>query len=154
MLAERLQGHGGLPALDCGDRPEDFTREIAEAGADTIVIVDAVEMGGRAGEVAVFDAIEVRDDASDTHRASLVALMRYLEMRTGAEVRLLGIQPAGLADTPVLSQAVAVVLDVLEEWFVAASHVHETSRAERRPVPAPVADTSDLRGRGSIRERS
>lgn len=118
MLARKLRGRIQTPVVECGDRPEDFTGEIAQAKADTILLVDAVEMGAKAGDVAVFGAGEVRDDACDTHRASLVALMRYLEMRTSATVLLVGIQPGVIADTPDLSPAVAAALDCLEELFV------------------------------------
>jgi len=118
MLARKLRDRIQTPVVECGDRPEDFTGEIAQAQADTILIVDAVEMGAKAGDVAVFGAGEVRDDACDTHRASLVALMRYLEMRTGATVLLLGIQPGVMTDTPDLSPAVAAALDCLEELCV------------------------------------
>ncbi len=120
MFARRLLARARTLAVDCGDRPEDFTREIAGARADTILIVDAVDMGAAGGKVAVLGAADVRDDTSDTHRASLVALMRYLEMRADATVLLLGIQPAVVANTDRLSPPVAAALDALEGWFVGA----------------------------------
>ncbi len=129
VLARRLQ-LAGVPAVDCGDRPEDFTGEIARARADTVLIVDVVEMGARAGSVAVFGAADAGARGCDTHNAPLVTLMRYLEMRTGATVLLLGIQPAVVTDAPALSPAVAGALDLLEEWFVAA---REASPPEYAP---------------------
>ncbi len=119
VLAQRLR-RAGVPAVDCGDRPEDFTGEIAKARPDTVLIVDAVDMGARAGGVALFDANEAGARGYDTHNAPIATLMRYLEMRTGATVLLLGIQPAVVADAPALSPTVAGALDLLEEWFVAA----------------------------------
>ncbi len=130
VLARRLR-LAGVPAVDCGDRPEDFTGEIAKARADTVLIVDAAEMGAEAGGVGVFGAGEVGAGGCDTHNAPLVTLMRYLEMRTGATVLLLGIQPAVIADAPTLSPSVAGALDLLEEWFVAAREASPPEREGR-----------------------
>jgi len=151
MLAQRLR-RAGVPAIDCGDRPEDVTGEIAQAKPDTIVIVDAVEMGAGGGDVAVFGADEALDRGCDTHNASLATLMRYLEMRTGATVLLLGIQPAAIADTPALSPAVAGALDLLEEWFVAACAASPPERESGEGDPDPAACPSAGSGHGELVE--
>jgi hydrogenase 3 maturation protease len=118
-LARRLRDRFPAVAIDGGDRPEDVTGEIAQAQADTILIADAADLGARAGEVAVLDAGEIRDRGLDTHRASLATLMRYLELRTGARVLLLAIQPAQLGDTGELSAPVAATVLRLGEMFEA-----------------------------------
>jgi hydrogenase 3 maturation protease len=104
-----------MAVVDAGDRPEDFTGEIALARPDTVLIADAVEMGTRPGSVAVLEAEDIRDGACDTHRASLAALMRYLELSTRARVLLLAIQPSALGGTPDLSAPVAAAVERLGE---------------------------------------
>lgn len=107
MLARGLSGRPGVCALDCEDRPEDFTGDIARERPDTVLIADAVDMGGRPGDVALLEAEEVALTGFDTHRASLGIVMRYLRERTGARVLLLGIQPSRLSDRAGLSPEVA-----------------------------------------------
>ena len=45
-----------MSTLDCGDRPEDFTGDIARQRPDTVLIADAVEMGASPGDVALLEA--------------------------------------------------------------------------------------------------
>jgi hydrogenase 3 maturation protease len=112
-LAAGLAGAVGVLAIDCGERPEDFTGDIARRNPDTILIADAVDMGAEPGEVALIDASELPSGACDTHRPTLRAVMEYLQWRTGATVLLLGVQPGSLT-APGLSPAVAASTDRLQ----------------------------------------
>jgi hydrogenase 3 maturation protease len=114
-LAGRLAELGTLRAIDCGDSPEDFTGEIAAERPDTVLIVDAVEMGAEPGDVAIIKAADLpRGSAADTHRASLRAVMEYLEARTGAAVMLIGVQPAVVSDGEQITAPVMSTLERLE----------------------------------------
>lgn len=107
VLARLLQGSGGLTALDCGDRPEDFTYDVVLESPGTVLVADALDMGARPGDVSLLEAEDLPDSGMDTHRASLRTFMEYLELRTGARVLLVGIQPASLAGGVRLSPPVA-----------------------------------------------
>ena len=107
VLARLLQDRGAMTALDCGDRPEDFTYDVALAAPSTVLIADALDMGAHPGDVALLEADDLPESGMDTHRASLRTLMEYLELRTGARVLLVGIQPASLAGGVRLSPPVA-----------------------------------------------
>jgi hydrogenase 3 maturation protease len=139
MLARRLADHSRLRAMDCGDRPEDFTADIARERPDTIVLADAVDMGAPPGSVAWLEEADVPDRPADTHRASLRMLMQYLRLRTGADVVLLGIQPAVVSEGLELSPPVAGSVERLVSLF--------TTRGQ----PGEVAVEAT---RGSSRERS
>jgi hydrogenase 3 maturation protease len=106
-LARSLQGHPSLRALDCGDRPENYTGDIAREEPDTVLLADALEMGGHPGDVAILEAEELGGGGFETHRASVGILMEYLRRRTGARVLLLGIQPSQISDGEGLSPEVA-----------------------------------------------
>ena len=118
-LARSLRSRTDATVIDGGDRPEDLVDEIAGAEAETILIVDAVDMGARPGELAVLDARDIRARACDTHRASLGTLMRYLELRTGATVLMLAIQPAMVGNICGMSAPVAATVERLRALFEA-----------------------------------
>jgi hydrogenase 3 maturation protease len=120
-LARRLEAAAGVVAerrdsrflaLDCGDRPEDYTADIASWGPDTVVFADAVELGREPGAAILVDAVEVEDRFPDSHRASLKLVMEYVRCRTGAQVLLLGVQPVSLCGQE-MSPVVAAVTERL-----------------------------------------
>jgi hydrogenase 3 maturation protease len=122
VLVRRLAGVACMSTLDCGDRLEDFTGDIAQQRPDTVLIADAVEMGASPGDVALLEAEDLPLGTGDTHRAPLRAVMEYLTIRTGATVLLLGVQPAHISDARELSPQVLSSVDCLEK-FLRASHL-------------------------------
>ncbi len=117
ILVRRLADVAGVKTLNCGDRLEDFTADIAEQHPDTVLIADAVDMGACPGDVAVLEADDLPLGVGDTHRAPLRAVMEYLRMRTGADVLLLGVQPGRITNDRTLSPQVASSIDLLEAIF-------------------------------------
>ncbi len=136
LLARRLSGLPNLRAVDCEDRLEDYTGDIAREDPDTVLIADAVDLGVEPGRFAVLEAESLASFAGGTHRASLETTMRYLEQRTGAAVFLIGMQPAVIADQRSLSPAVSAGIGALASFFGSwSSHREET----RFPTPERVA---------------
>lgn len=120
VLARLLQGRGAVAALDCGDRPEDYTCDVAREEPATVLVADALDMGARPGDVALLEADDLPEGGMDTHRASLRTLMEYLEYRTGARVLLVGIQPSSLAGGEGLSPEVARSVEAIAAVLTAA----------------------------------
>ena len=129
-----------MSTLDCGDRPEDFTGDIARQRPDTVLIADAVEMGASPGDVALLEAEDLPLGIGDTHRAPLRAVMEYLMIRTGATVLLLGVQPAHVSDVRELSPQVTSTIDCLETILRAG---HWCSRG--KPVGLSLTGNGDER---------
>jgi hydrogenase maturation protease len=109
----------GIKALDVGDAPERYLGPMAESGAQTVVFVDAVDFGGRPGEVVLLEEGEMPVRSCVTHRSSLGLVMRYLREQAGQRSLLIGIQPgsvdAGAELTPPVQAAVAGVAAALGE---------------------------------------
>jgi hydrogenase 3 maturation protease len=116
-LVRRLASVPGLMSLDCGDRLEDFTCDIARLRPEMVVVVDAVDLGAAPGSIALLDADRLHSSNGDTHRASLRTAMEYLARRTRGTVLLLAIQPAWVADGFGLSPEVRTTLDGLVDLF-------------------------------------
>ena len=93
-------------ALDCGEVPENYLGPIVAAQPETIVLCDAVDFGAEPGAVRVLELGEDVPIPISTHNASLGLLAKVLRSESGAEVLLLGIQPAGTQFGAPLSEAV------------------------------------------------
>jgi hydrogenase 3 maturation protease len=118
-LAERVGIGEGWLVLDCGEVPENYLGPILAAEPETILLCDAADFGGRAGEVRVLELGGEGAPPLSTHNASLRLLGSVLTAESGAEVALVGIQPAWTSWGAPLSEAVAAsvtqVADALSE---------------------------------------
>ncbi len=113
VLARRLAALPGVLAIDCGDRLEDFTGDIARAHPDIVIVADAVDFQSPPGSIALVEPEMLGTGPPDTHRATLRAAMDYLKGRTHAQVFLLAIQPGQVSDGVGLSREVAATVDLL-----------------------------------------
>jgi len=116
LLARRLASVPGIRTLDCGDRLEDFTGDIARLKPDIVLVADAVDLRAAPGSIALLDADQLPADLN-SHSSTLRTAMEYLRLRTHAEVVLLAIQPAQVADGVGLSTEVGATLDLLVDLF-------------------------------------
>jgi hydrogenase 3 maturation protease len=98
VVAERLVRAGTIPALDCGEMPDNYVGKVWELGPDELIIVDACNFGGEPGEIRVFDepALErITNAPLSTHQVPLPMLIGLIRMKSNVarRVRVVGIQP-------------------------------------------------------------
>jgi hydrogenase 3 maturation protease len=97
LLAADLALRDAPPAratvIDAEEVPESYLGPIVATRPDTILLLDAAELGAAPGTVALIEADALDDRAVVTHRTPLGPLATFLHHRTGAPVLLLGIQP-------------------------------------------------------------
>ena len=93
MIAGLLSKGGLAGVFDVGPTPEVETWRIREFAPETVLFIDAVDFGGRPGDVAFLEVDQLRISGFDTHRAPLSLTMRYLASELGAKCYVLGIQP-------------------------------------------------------------
>ncbi|MBC7187407.1 MAG: hydrogenase 3 maturation endopeptidase HyCI [Calditrichaeota bacterium] len=113
ILARGLVRSARFCPIDCGDVPEAYTGPVKEFKPDRILIADAVDLGQEPGTIAILSADGLAQKRFDTHHASLRTLIDYLRAETGAEVVLIGIQPAGLGRGSGLAPAVQESVELL-----------------------------------------
>ena len=92
--------------LDAGAAPENFLEPIVRTRPDSVLIVDAVDFGGFAGEYRLLEPADVDSVSVSTHTGSLRLLSEYLTNRSGARVLILAIQPERIGPGECLSRAV------------------------------------------------
>jgi len=113
LLIDRLEGKVNAELLDASDVPENYLGVIESASPEIILVVDAVNFGGKPGEVSLFILDQLADTAVSTHNTSLSLLFKVLQINPPPEVFLLAIQPANITLGESLSAPVIETLDML-----------------------------------------
>lgn len=93
MMARLLAEAGVEDVIDGGPSPEIETWRVRESKPDSVLFIDAADVGGEPGEAALLLPSDLRATGFDTHRAPLKLTMEYLENELGCECCLLAVQP-------------------------------------------------------------
>ena len=79
--------------IDTGSAPENYAGKIAKVKPDTILIVDAIDLGLKSGEYEILKKTDIAETGFTTHNMSLNMFIEFLEKETGANIFILGVQP-------------------------------------------------------------
>ena len=93
VVVGMLAASGVDSVIDAGTSPEIETWRVRELRPDTVLFVDAVDLGAAPGDAAILEPTDLRSTGFDTHRAPLKLTMDYLERELGCSCRLLAVQP-------------------------------------------------------------
>ncbi|MFH1022744.1 MAG: hydrogenase maturation protease [Planctomycetota bacterium] len=118
-LIDRISDTGRVRCIDGGCAPENHIERVATMRPGVVWLVDAVDFGGRPGELRVFPPERMGGDALSTHAGSLRLCCEYLRSRAEIPVVLIGIQPEsvvlGRALSAPVSRAVERLAGILRE---------------------------------------
>jgi len=118
ILADRIKNKVPFVVFDAGVSPENYLEKVVKEKPDTIVIIDAVDFGGRAGEFKVLESSDIKTaNLFTTHNASISLTINYLQSNLKVDIIILIIQPKSIAFTDALSKEVTETLERLENWF-------------------------------------
>ena len=121
VLAVRLQGRMPFEVFDAGPSPENYLGKIVRQKPDSVIIIDAVDFGGKPGECRVLEGADVKTaNLFSTHNASISLVADYLQNNLTTDIMILAVQPRSVAFGEGLSPEVSKTLALLEEWFYAA----------------------------------
>jgi len=80
--------------INAGVAPENYTGEIKRMKPDTLVMVDAIDFGGKPGCVRIIDEGKIGNISLSTHNISLKTFTSYLKSEMPRlNILLIGIQP-------------------------------------------------------------
>jgi len=113
----RIEGATRAVCFDGGAAPENYLGLVVRQEPETVILVDAVDLGTQPGDYAVLSGEELSDCGLTTHTSSPGLLMAYLEHETAAHVYLLAIQPESLSFRRGLSAAVEKSLGHVVSFF-------------------------------------
>jgi len=118
ILASRIKDKVLFTVWDAGESPENYLEKIIRENPDTVVLIDAVDFGGKPGEYRVLEPEDIKTaNLFSTHNASISLTINYLQSNLKADIIILIIQPKSVAFGDKLSPEVAKSLDFLAGWF-------------------------------------
>lgn len=124
LLASRIKDKVPYTVYDAGSSPENYLGKIVKEKPDTVIVIDAVDFGGKPGEFRVLGAEDIKTvNLFFTHNASVTLMINYLQNNLKLDIIILIIQPKTVAFSDKLSQEVAESLSNLENWFYEAVKV-------------------------------
>lgn len=121
ILASRIKDKAPLTVFDAGASPENYLEKIIKENPDTVVMIDAVDFGGSAGEFRILEAEDIKTvNLFATHNASISLAINYLQSKLKADIIILLIQPKSIVLGDKLSPEIAKTIGILEDWFCGA----------------------------------
>ena len=123
VLAERLaarlsQGFPSILTVNAGPTPENQVGVVERHRPDAVLLVDCVDLGEAPGKTRLLTPKELAASDASTHGFPLPLIMEEFARRTGADVRLLGVQPANLELGEPISPPIRRVLRELERLLL------------------------------------
>ena len=106
-VVDALEGKVAVPIIDAGMSPENFTQRVAAYEPDTVLFVDAAELGRKPGRLGLYSADDLVNSGLSTHAGNVSLIAQYIRSMTGAKCLFLLVQPA---DVKELSNRSAEVL--------------------------------------------
>ena len=93
-VAEKLKKEkiSDMSVIDCGTNPENYTSVIKSIRPKKLIIIDAVEMNLKPGEIRLIKKEKIGVMHISTHNIPISLLINYLEKYVG-EIMFIGIQP-------------------------------------------------------------
>ncbi|AHF80763.1 hydrogenase maturation peptidase HycI [Thermococcus paralvinellae] len=82
--------------LNCGEVPESYLGKIINENPTHVIFIDAVDFGGKPGEIVIADPEGTLGESFSTHRLPLKLLVGYLKQNINAKFILIGCQPKQL----------------------------------------------------------
>jgi hydrogenase 3 maturation protease len=137
LVARWLHGAEGARVIEAEEVPESFVGDIAATMPDTVVLVDAVDLGAEPGAVAVLEREQVAAFAPTTHRLPLSLVMDVVQRRTGADVFLIAVQPLSLEFGAPVSPQVGAGVELLAGVLSGLLRAPCGRQAAMAATPAP-----------------
>ncbi len=103
--------------IDCGTTPENYTSVIRKHNPDTLILVDAADMGLSPGSYRIIPPERIEVMHFSTHIMPLSVFISYVSEFCG-EVVLIGIQPDKMEVGTVLSSKVQRSGDVVAKFII------------------------------------
>jgi hydrogenase 3 maturation protease len=119
FVCERLQDSCPGLVIDAGTVPENYIGPIIERRPEVLVVVDAIDFGGTAGEIRIFKPEDLSSAAISTHTLSPRLFLDVIYKSIEVEVWFVGIGPGqtvlGEGLSKEVEEAVEVVAGILAE---------------------------------------
>lgn len=130
-LAEALRDLGCPDVILAERTPERWMGRLTRSGFQTVLFLDAVDMGAAPGSAALLEAAEIvaRYPQISTHKLCLGTLARLIEADGQTHALVLGVQPVAVHQVGDLSERVQTSLQILRDLLAEILSVHANTLA-------------------------
>jgi len=125
-LINQLKGQIDATLLDCEEVPENFLGKITENQPNSVLIIDAVDLGMSPGATAILEEDKIERIGWSTHRAPLQLFINCVKANTKAKVLVLGIQPKSTEFGSEISNEVKETIELLQHILSKALAVRQS----------------------------
>lgn len=101
--------------IDAGTVPENYIQKIIDSKPDNLIIIDAIDFGGKPGEVKWLNEISSENISISTHNLPPGFFINFIKQQTGTEIKIIAIQPKRIKFNTPLSEEVKESADRLIE---------------------------------------
>jgi len=98
-----------------GVSPEAYAEKIVRAKPTKVVILDAVDMGLKPGQIKLINIKQIKQALPNTHKPSLRILIDYLRKTTDTTIKIIGIQPKNVDLGEKMSKEVKNAIPAIKE---------------------------------------
>ncbi|MDD3725852.1 MAG: hydrogenase nickel incorporation protein HypB [Candidatus Ratteibacteria bacterium] len=120
LVAEKLSKvvkKKDVKVIDAGNSIENYVGVIEKFRPDTVIVIDAVDFGGKAGDIKVMKSEEIQELTTSTHSFSLSLILNNIHIETGARCIVIGIQPEKIVLSEDVSSAVQKAVQKLTQMI-------------------------------------
>jgi len=93
-VCKKLDGRICAKVIDAGTVPENYIQVIVREKPKSIIIIDSIDFGARAGEIRVFKSEQLNGVVISTHTLSPRVFADIINSYVDSDVYFFGIQPA------------------------------------------------------------
>ena len=112
-IASHLKNTKKLAVFDAGYTPENFIEEVVELKPGRIIVIDAADFGGEAGEVKIISEEDIPESSLSTHAIPMKLIYHIFKDDTDSDIRFIGIQPKSVKYDEGLSPEVKAASDMI-----------------------------------------
>lgn len=112
-IASHLNNTKKLAVFDADYTPENFIEEVAELKPGRIIVLDAADFRGEAGEARIISEDDIPESSLSTHAIPLKVIYHILKEDTDSDIRFIGIQPKEISYGERLSPEVKAAADMI-----------------------------------------
>ncbi len=118
QIYEKGQDKDRVFILNCESTPENYTSRIREVDPSHILIVDAVELDAKPGDIVIIKKEQIDTFNISTHTMPVSFLIGYLEKTLNVKVLTIGIQPKEMNLINFISKPVMDSVDELSDVLI------------------------------------
>lgn len=117
-LKARLTTRPYFMPVEAGVMPENCAGALRRFNADLVILVDAADFKGQAGEIRLLDTDSIHGFSASTHTFPLTMAANYIQQEFQCEIIIMGIQPESLEFAAPLTLNVERAVEEITSEFI------------------------------------